>query len=52
LLFVSKRHVGLDLLRVKHFLTFYVEHMNAKFGSFLYLCHNVVEHLEIYEVLV
>jgi hypothetical protein len=52
LLFVSKQHVGFVPLRAKHFLTFHVEHVNAKFGSSMHLCHSVVEHLEISKALV
>ena len=52
LLFVSKWHVGFVPLRAKYFFTFHMEHVSAKFGSSMHLCHSVVEHLEIFEVLV
>jgi hypothetical protein len=47
LLFISKRHVGFALLRAKHFFTFHVEHMSAKLGNSVHLCHSVVEHLDV-----
>jgi hypothetical protein len=49
-LFISNRHVSFALLKAKHYLTFQVEHVSAKFDSIGHLCHSIVEHLDFRSV--
>jgi hypothetical protein len=51
-LFVSKQHVGFAFLRAKHFLTFHVKHVSAKFDGSGHLRNSVLEHLEIFKAFV
>jgi hypothetical protein len=41
-----------DLVSTRGQVKFHVEHMSAKFGSIVHLCHSIIEHLEIYKALV